>query len=206
MISSAEVRWFLPGTPSAGVVSSFLGHGDVSEERRADLYLCFEGNDSLGFKLRELGPTEAALELKVRSTPERLLQFRDGPEGYASRWVKWSSPRVGSSLALALAAADDGWIRVEKARRLRKVAMDGESLLEVGPSGHLQEGCAYELATLRVEGSDWWTVALEAFGRPQLLDAHLRLAGDWFFARCPPLMALTREHSSAYPSWLAARR
>ena len=95
---------------------------------------------------------------------------------------------------------------MEKARRLRKVVISEGSFSEVDASRRPSDGCAYELARLRVGGSDWWTLALEAFGRPDSLETRLRHAGDWFFARSPPGRALTRDDSCAYPSWLAGLR
>jgi hypothetical protein len=201
---SVEARWFFVGRPSADDVASFLGREEVAEEHRSDLYLPFRGNDSVGLKLRELGSGRAALELKVRTTPPTLLQFRDGQQGHAAAWVKWSSPAPTVSAGAPITtSAKELWLRVEKARRLRKVAVSDRSFREVSASSRVPEGCTYELATLRLDGAEWWTVALEAFGAPESLESRMRQAGDWFFARYPPRRALSSRDSWAYPTWLA---
>ena len=126
MLYSAEVRWFFVGQPSTDVISSFAGRSDTPEEHRIDVYLLFEGNDSLGVKVRDVAPGLTALELKVRTTPSTPLLFRNGQAGQVATWVKWSTASVESSLG------------VPRSHRPRNRGEGGEG--EAPPEGCHQRG------------------------------------------------------------------
>lgn len=97
-VGSAEVRWFFPGTPGAGILRAFLAGDALVQERRCDLYLPFAGNDSVGFKQRPQGPGQAALELKVRTAGPMCLRFANGAHGLGAQWVKWSGAVSASAV------------------------------------------------------------------------------------------------------------
>lgn len=173
VLHTVEIRWFQPGPVPATVQAWFEALGPrVEPEARTDRYLV-PASDGLGVKLRE-----GAVEPKRRTA--RLGPLQAGAcEGTVEAWAKWSFPRSDDGVP------GDGWVEVAKTRRQRH-----------------RQGCALEVSEVRVLGTRWWSVCLEATGsdddarRAALVDG----ARQWLARDDAP--ALPDAAARGYPAWL----
>ena len=197
---TTELRWFGSGAVPEdaadwfGVAEPYAG--------RIDWYASAGAAAGLGLKVR----AGSSLELKARRDEVGVWSFGERASGLVQTWVKWAVPLDpgwdGRSLG-------QGWIAVEKRRRVRRFAIepgpsDGSIAREVGAADALELGCDAELTDLRVDGSVWWTLAFESFGDPDGQRDALRATIGAVLAGAPNDLALVETASSAYPGWLAS--
>ena len=84
-----------------------------------------------------------------------------------------------------------GWRAVDKQRRTVTVPFRGDA------------GCRVEIAALRTDGPDWWTVGFEAFGPDADRTPALTAAVERFLAAVDLPDGLKADLSCGYPGWLA---
>jgi hypothetical protein len=197
MLSTVEARWFLAGRLAEEAQQWFERTGPVTKAiPRTDIYLCLPGMTSIGIKLRE-----AKFEVKRRDVDFGLVPLGSRVTGRLGLWRKWSFTVAGTERT---EAPDDGWISVEKRRRLRKYAIDEiAGLTAVDPDSFPERGCSIELTEIRVRDVEWWSVGFEAFGQDE---ARLRSTLEVIASTCLESQdhpALHAENSLDYPEWLA---
>ncbi|MEZ5083479.1 MAG: hypothetical protein R2750_08525 [Bacteroidales bacterium] len=166
---------------------------------RIDHYLKLLNENSLGIKLRE-----GRIELKKRKGNPQNLKINENIEGNLEFWEKWSFELKNPN---ALPIQDYGtkeWIAVKKKRQmfLFEVA-DGTCFLRNRQNGQLKNGCIVELATVSVDGSNFWTLGLEAFGetgkmKKNLLVVCVKIGSG---SGCPILL---NKDSKSYPEWISS--
>jgi hypothetical protein len=205
MFHSAEIRWFLEGSPADGVQSWFedpsLGR---DEGPRIDSYLVLPGCTTCGVKIRQ-----GHFEIKAQTSAPEVVEFGNGVVGNRAAWVKWSSGLAGAQIVQER-QGPESWVQVEKSRTLRLFEL-ANGIVERPAGGWLSgPGCFVELATLRFAANAndwstapaWWSVCLEAFGAPGEVLKHVdrMAASEWL----QPLAGLLPwEASMSYPDWLA---
>ena len=200
MFPTVEVRWFRKGRIPAEVVDWFQRPPGVPEDQRArvDHYLRFEEGEAVGIKLRE-----GRIEIKQRHCRLGLVRFHQRAAGEVDHWRKWGFDVVGGDVdpGLLLAPASS-WIEVEKERRLRRYLIGRDRKITAAHAVEMcARGCDLELTRLSAEGTEWWTIGLEAFGEESFLRDHLLLAAEFVFGSegSPVLEA---GDSASYPEWL----
>ena len=202
-----EVRWLCAG-PLPGPVTSWFDSlpGRTRVGRRLDAYWmgapAVEGTGSC-VKLRGVadrrGPTRRRrlrLEVKVLAREAGGVRGATGVEGRAEVWCKAAArvappTAVRSAARSSWAAADGGWVPVDKHRRERRVAVgDGSS-------------ARLELTELTVGGHPAWSVALHARG-PLGLRGVAEAIGGPAFAEWPAFLPLDGAVCRSYGEWLEA--
>ncbi len=198
---SGEVRWFFDNA-LPGEVGRWFAHGRpaTTAEPREDHYLLFPSSLGLNVKLRE-----GRLEVKALVKALGMWTFTATAAGNVQLWEK----RFGGDAALRefeklRSSASHLWITVWKKRTLRTFSPDGDCLTEV-PAGKvfLSEGCNVELTDILVNGSAYWSFALEAFGEPSRIERHLqRVAGIVLAEEHRPPHPFPAVNSRSYPEWI----
>lgn len=150
----------------------------------------------MGIKVRE-----GRLEVKRQYGKVVVKRFHPRVEGQLEGWRKW-----GLDLNLVDQPADSlaarNWLPVTKSRSLCTFQFLNGRWRPVSLSiAQVHSGCEMELTKLRIRGQSWWTIAFEAFGLEQDLQAALlSVTGQIFRAYNPP--ELTTKNSFSYPKWL----
>lgn len=199
MLTNAEVRWFFEGPVPDELEDWFCRtSAALTASAREDHYLRFPASLGLNVKLRE-----GRLEIKSLVKTLGARTFTPDVAGTVQLWKKWSGAgaAVGEFERLR-SGAPDLWIAVRKERTLRKFSGDGAAIVE-GDAGRFSpsEGCNVELTRITVEGTDHWSLALEAYGDPARVEESLtRVAGHVLAA--PPAAAFSAGNSRSYPEWL----
>ena len=199
-LHSAEVRWFLREEPElADRLSNWFKEGHcVPSPERTDSYLLFPGCESIGVKLRE-----GRFEIKAIRGASETVRYGPDITGRADTWVKWSHKEEAvDSWIKALGKEPEGWIQVNKERWIRKFSLDTGKPEEVKEDEWPDEGCNVELASVEAGGSNWWTIAFEAFGTANTVRRNLHLVAEHFFLRNAPPIPLYSTNSCSYPVWL----
>lgn len=213
MLTTAELRWFYPGTVPAAVKRWFeaevLGPPLSPPASREDLYLAADCPD-LGLKLRE-----ERLELKLRRRQLGAWQISEAwvppsggrVTGEAEQWSKWSCDDSTEQPLLPEAALAQGpWIPVQKVRSQRKYRIKaGQTPLSVSVTAVIDQGCSLEVTALQLLGASWWSLAFEAFGPEAELSDTLRTTVAWVFQSYDG-PELQQQASYAYPAWLIRAR
>jgi hypothetical protein len=197
---TVEVRWFFEGTIPSQVLEWFqLGEREpAAAAPRVDFYLRLADSDPLGIKLRG-----EQIELKQRFSEYGVVCFHKRVSGRVEGWRKWRFKLAESDLYLTRPPMPaSAWMGVKKIRRLRKYQrLKNDTLVAISTMQHPAQGCALELTHIGIEGQDWWSVGLEAFGDEGSLYENLVLvAKHVLVAHEPP--TLGAEASCSYPKWL----
>ena len=194
-VRSLEVRWILPGQPTAAARGWF---GRFPAETRVveDVYLLDPHLPGLSVKVRG----GRALEVKMYCGSPGLLELAGCARGRLESWHKWSfshgPPGLGS---------DDptGWRPVSKRRRISWFSR----ATGVGAPGPDEEPrCAVELTEFDVRGEAWWTLGFEATGPAEALRGELETAAALVFGQAlPGGVELGMDNSRSYAQWLRRR-
>ena len=200
MIATLEVRWFFKGAVPADVLSWLYGSGGEPAEPlpRVDHYLRISEGDSLGIKLRE-----GRIEVKQRQRQLGAVRLQERVIGMVEHWRKWSFALASEASDLAgMTVPASGWVGVRKERQLSRYRITADRKLIAMPAlEYPDQGCDLELTSIRVSGSEWWTLGFEAFGGEANLQGHLSLAAEQLLgATGPP--PLPFQDSYGYPKWL----
>jgi hypothetical protein len=190
MFRTCEVRWFFPTAPPKRSV--FVGGSAVSAPARTDWYAT-PANPKCGIKVRE-----RRLEPKLL-VQDSGIQTIGRAKARVQHWVKWSLdfPRRDFPADETLAATD--WIAVEKRRFLRSFRCDRHHVTEV--DGQQAAHCQLEWTELKVAGTRWWTIGLEAYAGRRLEEVLLSVTRH-VVEDVPDATFLTEENSYSYPAWL----
>jgi hypothetical protein len=165
---------------------------------RIDYYVCHADGDGLGIKLRE-----GRIEVKQRQREYGLFRFHPRVTGRVEAWRKWGFALKEADRDLAsILVPTSPWIAVTKERKLRPYRVSGDRGVVAAPTGEPSaEGCGLELARLRIQGREWWSLAFEAFGAESDLQASLTLTARHIFTATDP-PDLDGTDSYGYPRWL----
>ena len=197
-ITTAEIRWFIPGRGFGKVLEWLRAKEGLYQEEppRTDLYLKFPGGHDLGVKLRQ-----GRIELKKKLIHHGQYD-REGISGKIESWIKWSIVgEEGLSPGNDIFGDATHWLPIQKTRYLKKHAISGDKLSPFPREGFPEKGIAIELSVLEALGQDWWTFGLECFGNtgevhPDLTK-HLHHLTEGF-----PVGILSAEQSMGYPEWI----
>jgi hypothetical protein len=189
MISTVEVRWFLEGVSLDPPI--LFGDGRPPSTR-TDWYA--RTGPQCGIKLREGNVDVKILDLEVGD-----LEL-DGIQGGIQRWRKWTYTGDPSDDAVVPFLGGDDWIAVGKARRLTAFRVRSGMVTQTDSV----EGadCHAEWTNLRLEGSNWLTIGLEAYGAGKPLTDIVESVARFILPRLSDGLALRRENSMSYPEWL----
>ena len=198
MLETAEIRWFSKGSAPDAVADWFVDGLDLAIEDRIDRYLVLPGSESVGVKLRDVGPgRETRFEVKAIQRAPEMVTLANEVAGRWDTWVKWSTPSGEFDPA-------DRWVAVRKRRLLRRFSMERDTLREVPVLADLTSACTIELVDLDTTDGAWWTIGFESYGTDTDLGSQLHaVATAWFDGRPPPA-PLRVADSIAYPTWIAA--
>ena len=127
-----------------------------------------------------------------------------GVEGKAEKWSKWLCEDSTAQCFQPSDVVGRQWVGVKKVRLQRQYQVEAyEPLLtSVSVTESIDEGCTVELTQLSVNGSAWWSLAFEAFGKDDDLVNHLQAVASWVFKTYPG-SKLQVQNSYAYPIWLS---
>ena len=159
------------------------------------MYLALGDREDLGVKLR--GGT--LLDVKVRTANLGAARFSKSIAGRVEEWTKWSFP---------VSQADDegSWRVVDKSRRTRSYVVDEFTgkVSSTAPFPDRLHVCNAELAEVRVDGADYWSVGFEAFSDVPGEQRDVLSAGvGAFFTETPAPRGVGRARdSSSYAAWL----
>jgi hypothetical protein len=202
---SAEIRWFWPNTPPAGLEDWFRNaeaHGCVAGggKSRLDEYLRDPKQLELGLKRRGGRP---GVEVKGLISAEWGGLAVTPFFGPIELWTKWTSE--------PLVLNPNSTLAVQKLRWMRKFETGGAVPLEISldPDENPREnwplpqlGCNVEFTTVTLPDSSavWWTLGFEAFGTIHTVELHLRAVATTLAARGVP--TFRKGSLASYPAWL----
>jgi hypothetical protein len=191
-VDSLEIRWIVPGWPTAAMRGWFaaLRPAPSARETREDAYLIRPRLRGLSVKLR----AGSELDVKALRGSGGVLNLPGGSRGRAESWRKWSfsyEPVRGDPLPV-------GWTVVRKRRIIAWFPLAAEAGLAGG-----EASCAAELAEVLVRGEPWASVGFEAHGSPGLLRHALYRAVGVVFAAAPAgWPGFDLDHCRSYSQWL----
>lgn len=200
---SAEIRWFWPNLPPAGLRAWFCEAGADwcaagGGNKRIDEYLSDPGQAELGIKRRG---GKSGVEIKGLVSVVRDGLAQPPFAGSVEIWTKWTSERLDLGTLATIGTTKRRWLRkfdsaVTPAREVALYA--AEKPLE----GRLpDEGCNVELTEVTLPGGPvWWTLGFEAFGSIETVRHSLAAAAERLSERRPP--SLERGFLASYPAWL----
>jgi hypothetical protein len=203
-IHTVETRWFVEGDLPGKVEDWFRDLGDTPAsdwETRDDIYLVVPHSHDIGIKTRSI--TEA-FEVKGRMRNLGEHRFKSGLSGTVDTWAKWSHDEFGSEHWITtLAERYPGAVRVRKSRLKRYYQITGPSDFSQMPSsGPMDRGGILEVAKLWRAGTQYWSVAMEAFPVDQDLPKDMQQVTTTLLEHFP--VDLGPHLSMAYPEWLSA--
>lgn len=188
MLTSVEVRWFLPESIPQDIRDWFLGEALTGEltptQNREDLYLDLGDREDVGIKWRE-----GNLEVKWRQSELGSRAFGEVWQGQMERWLKWSCEAETPNGFVENAIASRRWISIQKVRQQRQ-------------SKYAEGNCAVELSQLQIEQQTWWSLAFEATGNNDCLELILEQTLEQIQQRDRPISSFTLKNSYAYPRFL----
>ena len=199
MLSSTELRWFYPGklpeAISAWFGAKYLGTALETSEKREDIYLYIASDcDYMGIKLRQ-----GRLEIKWRKAELGIVNIAKGVEGNLESWNKWLYDDSQAKNFQPQSVIDKShWVKVSKLRQQRKYQVIEQKVQAVPLNAIIDQGCNVELTQLIINGNDWWSIALEAFGAST---DNLPIVANKVFSQYKAF-SLEAKDSFAYPRWL----
>ena len=198
-LSTAEVRWILPGQLDAAVAGWF-GRFPAAMDSREDAYLVHPVLRGLAVKIR----AGQLLEVKRYHGSPGILDAAGRARGRIECWRKWSFPfgPLGPN-----DAGPPGWTVVHKRRRMSRFRLVGGRLMADAAERATGPECGVELTEVRSGGENWWSLGFEATGPADLLRNTLEGTAALMFAQAPPGDAeLDMGHCQSYAEWLSRHR
>jgi hypothetical protein len=198
-LSTAEVRWVLPGQLDAAAAGWFARF-PAGMESREDAYLVHPVLRGLAVKIR----AGRVLEVKSYEGSLGILDTAGRARGRIECWRKWSFPfgPLGPD-----STGPPSWTVVHKRRRMSRFRLAGGRLMAQAAERATGPQCVVELTEVRSGGQAWWSLGFEATGPAGLLRRTLEGTAALIFAQPPPGDAeLDLSHSQSYPEWLARHR
>lgn len=199
MLSSTELRWFYPGKLPEAISAWFkvqhLGTALEPPEKREDIYLYVAADcDYMGIKLRQ-----GRLKIKWRKAELGIVNIAKGVEGKLESWDKWLCEDSQAKNFQPQSVIDKShWVKVSKLRQQRKYQVLAQKVQPVPLDATIDQGCNVELTQLTVNGNNWWSIALEAFGAST---DNLPVVANKVFSHYSA-SSLQAKDSFAYPRWL----
>jgi hypothetical protein len=224
IIYQPELRWILEGSKIKDVYDWFLSDDnfgtffkDIQEKPRTDSYFKAKGAPYISPKLRE-----GKFEIKIRDVNlDKKINFVNNSfEGNIEFWHKWKwrfaevdedknknsdyNKKFAEKVVTAFTSfSKDNIFNVEKKRLKRKFDIIGNELKPVKEIKTL--GVQFELTELDINGSPWWTTAIEImdFTNSNINPFdHLDLCLNKLYKHYSGTK-LTYQNSLSYPSWVA---
>ena len=199
VLSTAEVRWILPG-PLDAAVTAWFGRFPGGMESREDVYLIDPDLRGVSVKIR----AGRAFEVKQYHGSPGTLDGAGHARGRIESWRKWSFPcgPLGAD-----GAGRPGWTVVRKRRRMSRFRLVRGRLM-AGVAGWAGgPACAVELTEIRSGGETWWSLGFEAAGPDGLLRSTLEDTAVLVFAQAPPgNLELEMSRCQSYAEWLSRHR
>ena len=186
-----------PG-PRPAATTLWLDRFPSTAEEREDLYLIHPQQAGVSVKIRG----SSLLELKLQQEDSRILDIAGFATAGMKTCEKWSFRLAAAG---GTAPAGGSWKQVRKNRRLSRFGQGGRPT-GPGTADGEHAACEAELTDIRIDGQDWWTLGLEAFGSDTRAWDFLQAAAAALFA--DPLPADVPPGSSSaitYSEWLQSR-
>lgn len=167
------------------MVDWFAGRAEVEREYRQDRYDLEAARKGLGFKQRNMGSIDSKRRLSVAES----VELAAGMTGKVEDWLKITPSVIDPEHIL-----EDQHVEVHKYIYTRRYALaDGGGA-----------GCEAELASIRINGMQAWSLCFETFGPPgrrqdALLDGVRRFLED---SPLPSGLSFDTATSLAYPAWI----
>jgi hypothetical protein len=198
-LSTAEVRWILPGQLDTAVAGWF-GRFPAGMDSREDAYLIHPVLRVLSVKIR----AGRLLEVKQYHDSPGILDAAGRARGRIESWRKWSFP-IG--LLGPDEAGPPGWTVVHKRRRMSRFRLVSGRLTADVREQATESACTADLTEVRSGGETWWSLGFEATGPAALLRSTLQGTVALMFAKTPPGdVELDMSHSQSYADWLSRHR
>lgn len=207
MYRSVEVRWFFRSKP----FPANIFFPDTSPAQTRTDWYAFPCDERSGVKIRE-GNYE--VKLRTRNPGKLAPAGQSGPLGVIGQleeWRKWSVSFPYGDLPSDEVLTGAGWVSTTKTRRMRLFSIPGGAA-RIGDvteeaAGRIDNGCQVEYTEVTAKEQKWWTIGLEAFGRPELLEENIRTAAGHFFSVLlrslgDELSGFELSNSYGYPAWL----
>jgi hypothetical protein len=191
-LSTAEVRWILPGQVDAALVEWFRRF-PAGLDACEDAYLIHPLLRRLSVKIRG----GRMLEVKLCNGSPGILDTASGARGRIESWQKWSFP-------IGLLGPDDagppGWTAVYKRRWSKRFQLVSGGLME-------ESACVVDLTEVQSGRETWWSLGFEATGPATLLRSTLQGTAAVMFNETPPGdVELDMSHCQSYAEWLSRCR
>ena len=199
-ISTAEIRWFYPGSIPDKIYSWLKGKTGFYEDQplRTDNYLLLPEQENLGIKLRQ-----GRMEIKKRTEvhPEYIAP---GIAGSVESWIKWSIPAEQHTDSLQHILSDQAhWVAIQKNRSVQKYAIgEYQSVIPYPSEGYPKEGVMLESCELLINSQTWWTLAIECFGPSEKVHSNLLTVIPGML-KTDSNLSLSVAYSSGYPEWIS---
>lgn len=158
MIESWEIRWFGEGSIPLKLQHWSEELGMIAQPVRADHYFIHNGGKALGIKWRE-----GSLQIK-----ERIGKNEKRFENYQ----KWSFELADGNVKKDL-EKHKKWSTISKKREMAKWAVKGKNFSRIEIGEEVESGVEIELSAVVINNNLWWTMAYEATGGQQVLEAAL---------------------------------
>ena len=198
MHRTAELRWFHKEEAPEAYRQWFKNE---SPRQRTDHYYRRSG-ERLGIKLRD----GKLLEHKPVTSREELHLLLRTIAGNIQTFEKWSFPVAEGAegyISDALSQPDT-WQAVHKTRRIQQYALqpDGSIQRHTG-DGRPAEGCEIELALIKIEEDEWYSIGMEAYSDKDREEFVLRQVATWLFTEQGfPTECGGIDASKGYANWL----
>jgi hypothetical protein len=186
-LKTREVRWLYHGPLPRPIFDWFIPSANSGSEFRSDLYDFASAMNGIGRKHRGT----STLDTKFRVDASPAVELAAGLTGIVEDWVKISAPLNGSK--------EEGLahpFRMDKRLYTRRYFLD---------RAH-DAGCEVELADIRAEGVEAWSLCFETFGSPELRAETFRTGIDQFVAETvlPSNVEFDADSSLSYPDWISS--
>jgi hypothetical protein len=198
-LSTAEVRWILPG-PLDAAIAGWFRRFPAETESREDAYLIHPVLPGLSVKIR----AGRALQVKMCHGGPGILDVASRARGRVESCRKWSFP-IGPLGPYG--AGSPAWTVVHKRRRISRFRLASGRIMAGIPGRVTEAACAVELTDVSSDSETWWSLGFEATGPADLLRSTLQSTAALVFAQALPAdVEFGMSHCQSYADWLSRRR
>lgn len=194
MSTSFEMRWFLEGKIPTEI-KDWYEQETYQRENIDDKYLISSACSSFGIKLRN-----GRLEIKEKTAEGIVINITDTIQGKLERWKKTVFGLFPNLSEINQETA--GWTTVHKIRKIKHYRFEAPGEIKLVSNGQQPPtGCRLELAQIKINHSDWWTIIFEMSGEENIITEDFSKALKSILGILN-LEQLNNENSYSYPEWL----